>query len=1053
MGNLYVNNILPTTGSLVTFENNVKIKGTLSGGSPVEVSGGLNVSGTMEVSGGLNVSGTFEKSGSSVFYDTTTFSGSILQSGSGNTVSFMDNVGIGTASPNCRLHVAGAAAFSGPSETFVTFGSSDTTPSVATGNLFKTHASSQTLTTFDDGVAGQTITVISTGAVIFDVSGTLKGGSTNITTASGDITVWTFDGTNWYLQQFMDVSADMSSVGGGEDGDVVAGSTFTTAGVIMACDGDDKTIDEPGATLTTNSQGLTVSGVTKVGASAGSGQDLYMYTAGTAAHVGVHWDADGNTEGTLIGGADNHGVDFKFFGETTGKYVQWDMSADALVVLGTVELGHASDTTIARASSGQITVEGTAVLLAGAQTGITSVLATDLVLGEDAQTKIDFETANEIHFYTDNAEQVYVSASLFGPQTDSSVDLGTTGVRWKDAYIDSVTTTGNVLCSGEVQTANIGYTDGDNALTIADGGGVTAAAGLTSTAAANTFGATSFNDADVTNVGDIALDSISADGTDINIAVSDNSATALTIKQGSDAYLIVDTANSSESVSIGTGISGTAISIGHSTSETTINDNLTVTGDLTVSGATTTVDSTTIHITSSFTFEGTTPNAHETVLGVVDPTADATFKLPALSAGTYYIPALAGTATDASSAVTAAEFALLDGGSSVGTTAVANGDGIFTNDAGTMKHTTVQTFQTYFDANSVGGGNMVTVGALNAGSVTSGFGNIDNGSSTLDTGVATVASMVCTAGATFGGGIGSSGVTITTAGAVSADGRIVTDDTTAATSTTDGSLQTDGGLSVALDAVIGDDLILLSNSGSIHFGADKEITLTHAEDTGLILASSGGSSIPVFELKNTNNDAAGAILKFNKDGANAADDDVLGDINFVGENDAGTPEAITYAYVRALSEDVTDGEEDGSIILNALVAGSARDIVTVGNGTGVVLPNNSTYGTVKANAFITYSDETLKHDIATLENPLDKVLSMRGVSYTWNSDSKADIGFIAQEIQEIVPEVVYKAGNQDTLGIDYASMTALLVEAVKEQQEQITDLKTIIDTLKNKLKL
>jgi hypothetical protein len=110
------------------------------------------------------------------------------------------------------------------------------------------------------------------------------------------------------------------------------------------------------------------------------------------------------------------------------------------------------------------------------------------------------------------------------------------------------------------------------------------------------LGATSFNDNAITNVGDIALDSISADGTDINVAVSDNSGTAFTIKQGSDAYLIVDTGNSSESVSIGTGVSGTAITLGHSTSEVTVADNLTVTGDLTVSGTTTTVNSTTVNL-------------------------------------------------------------------------------------------------------------------------------------------------------------------------------------------------------------------------------------------------------------------------------------------------------------------------------------------------------------------------------------------------------------------------------------------------------------------------
>ena len=113
------------------------------------------------------------------------------------------------------------------------------------------------------------------------------------------------------------------------------------------------------------------------------------------------------------------------------------------------------------------------------------------------------------------------------------------------------------------------------------------------------LGATSFNDNAITNVGDIALDSISADGTDINVAVSDNSATAFTIKQGSDNYLVIDTGDSSESVSIGTGVSGTAISIGHGTSQTTVNDNLTVTGDLTVNGTTTTVSTTNTTVTDN----------------------------------------------------------------------------------------------------------------------------------------------------------------------------------------------------------------------------------------------------------------------------------------------------------------------------------------------------------------------------------------------------------------------------------------------------------------------
>ena len=111
---------------------------------------------------------------------------------------------------------------------------------------------------------------------------------------------------------------------------------------------------------------------------------------------------------------------------------------------------------------------------------------------------------------------------------------------------------------------------------------------------AATVDSLSVSDGNITNVGDIALDSISADDTDINVAVTDNSATAFTIKQGSDAYFIVDTGNSSESVSIGTGVSGTAITIGHGTSEVTFGDNVTITGNLTVNGDQTVINTTAI---------------------------------------------------------------------------------------------------------------------------------------------------------------------------------------------------------------------------------------------------------------------------------------------------------------------------------------------------------------------------------------------------------------------------------------------------------------------------
>ena len=153
----------------------------------------------------------------------------------------------------------------------------------------------------------------------------------------------------------------------------------------------------------------------------------------------------------------------------------------ALTLAGTTLAETISDTVGAMVSSNTetgITVsyeDGDNTLdfaLGAAQTTITSLLATDIKIGEDNETKIDFETANEIHLYAANAEQVYVADGIFGPQTDSDVDLGTTDVRWKDAFIDTITTTGNVTVGGDLTVSGDDITMGTNTagnLLIADG--------------------------------------------------------------------------------------------------------------------------------------------------------------------------------------------------------------------------------------------------------------------------------------------------------------------------------------------------------------------------------------------------------------------------------------------------------------------------------------------------------------------------------------------------------------------------------------------------------
>ncbi len=126
----------------------------------------------------------------------------------------------------------------------------------------------------------------------------------------------------------------------------------------------------------------------------------------------------------------------------------------------------------AAALSGDATMTNAGVVsLAAAQTNVSSILATDVKIGEDDQTKIDFETADEIHFYAANVEQVYVADNIFGPQSDSDVDLGTTSVRWKDAFVDSITVTG-AIASGAITSTGIvtgtGFTAGNAVLAEAE---------------------------------------------------------------------------------------------------------------------------------------------------------------------------------------------------------------------------------------------------------------------------------------------------------------------------------------------------------------------------------------------------------------------------------------------------------------------------------------------------------------------------------------------------------------------------------------------------------
>jgi predicted acyltransferase (DUF342 family) len=117
---------------------------------------------------------------------------------------------------------------------------------------------------------------------------------------------------------------------------------------------------------------------------------------------------------------------------------------------------------------------------------------------------------------------------------------------------------------------------------------------------------------------------------------------------------------------------------------------------------------------------------------------------------------------------------------------------------------------------------------------------------------------------------------------------------------------------------------------------------------------------------------------------------------------------------------------------------------------------NSTYalyvngkGIYSAGDVVAYSDARKKTDIVTIDNALDKVKNLRGVYYTkiGEEDKGRKTGVIAQEIKEVLPEVVNHNQETDEYGVAYGNIVGVLIEAVKEQQKQIENLQQQINYL------
>ena len=93
-------------------------------------------------------------------------------------------------------------------------------------------------------------------------------------------------------------------------------------------------------------------------------------------------------------------------------------------------------------------------------------------------------------------------------------------------------------------------------------------------------------------------------------------------------------------------------------------------------------------------------------------------------------------------------------------------------------------------------------------------------------------------------------------------------------------------------------------------------------------------------------------------------------------------------------------------------------------------------GTISATDFNTTSDITLKDNIQILENPLNKINQLSGYTFNWKKDNRPAVGIMAQEVEQVFPEMV-TTGVDGYKRVNYDALVPVLIEAVKELSKKI----------------
>ena len=439
------------------------------------------------------------------------------------------------------------------------------------------------------------------GDVFFKDGGTTFGSATNtsgnLIIKSGTTTAVTFSGANATVAGNLSVGgdfdvtgsldfsdADITNVGSLQldsiagDGDTNTSITFSGSDVItIAAGGDNQVTFNNGSILPVTDNDIDLG--------SGSYEFKDAYFDGTVTTDALAADT-ANIDGGSIDGA------------TLGTNSAITQAVIDNININGTTIGHTSDTDLLTLTSGVLTVAGE-VSMTTLDIGGTNVAATaaeiNILDGDTSASSVTIVDADQI-ILNDNGTMKQVAVSALNTYTSASVAAD--DISTGDGAVTLATSSGNITIDAQAGDADIIFKGTDSSSDI-----------TALTLDMSEAGAATFNDKIVATELDIS-GNIDIDGT-TNLDNTDIDGTfavdGTTISLDATTSLNIDNSNTSNGITIGTATSGVPISIGHSTSEVTVNDNLTVTGDFTVNGTTTTVNSTTTTVDDPvFTLGGDT---------------------------------------------------------------------------------------------------------------------------------------------------------------------------------------------------------------------------------------------------------------------------------------------------------------------------------------------------------------------------------------------------------------------------------------------------------------